>query len=95
MLKMKNGTRLNFFVKLTILVVICFCAVNIIRLRSEYNNLKEREEQLLKEKQEYEDAIDKIKADLAEEMDEDYIIRIAREKLNYYLPDEIIFYTDR
>ncbi len=92
---MKNGTRLNFFVKLTILVVICFCAVNIIRLRSEYNNLKEREEQLLKEKQEYEDAIDKIKADLAEEMDEDYIIRIAREKLNYYLPDEIIFYTDR
>ncbi len=92
---MKTGGRMNFFVKLTILVVICFCAVNIIRLRTEYNNLRDSEEDLLKEKAEYEEAIDKLKSDLAAEMDEEYIMRIAREKLNYYLPDEIIFYNDR
>ncbi len=92
---MKNGGRLNFFVKLTILVVICFCAVNIIKLRTDYNDLKDREAELLKEKAEYEEAIDKLKFDLEQEMDEDYIMRIAREKLNYYLPDEIIFYNDR
>lgn len=50
---------------------------------------------MLKEKAEYEEAIDKLKFDLEQEMDEDYIMRIAREKLNYYLPDEIIFYNDR
>ncbi len=86
---MKNGGRLNFFVKLTILVVICFCAVNIIKLRTDYNDLKDREAELLKEKAEYEEAIDKLKFDLEQ------VMRIAREKLNYYLPDEIIFYNDR
>ena len=93
--EMKNGGRLNFFVKLTILGVICVCAVNIIKIRTDYNDLKDREAELLKEKAEYEEAIDKLKFDLEQEMDEDYIMRIAREKLNYYLPDEIIFYNDR
>ena len=92
---MNSGGRLNFFVKLTILVVICFCAGNIIMLRADYNDLRDREEELLREKQQYEDAIDKLRSDLDHEMDNDYIMRIAREKLNYYLPDEIIFYNDR
>ena len=43
---MNSGGRLNFFVKLTILVVICFCAVNIIMLRADYNDLRDREEEL-------------------------------------------------
>ena len=73
----------------------CFCAVNIIMLRADYNDLRDREEELLREKQQYEDAIDKLRSDLDHEMDNDYIMRIAREKLNYYLPDEIIFYNDR
>lgn len=92
---MNSGGRLNFFVKLTILVVICFCAVNIIMLRADYNDLRDREADLLLEKQQYEYAIEKLKSDLNHEMDNEYIIRIAREKLNYYLPDEIIFYNDR
>ena len=92
---MNKTARLNFFIKLTILVVICFCAVNIIRLRSEYNDLIDREEALLAEKAQYEEEIDRMMQDLQHEMDNEYIMRIAREKLNYYLPDEIVFYNDR
>lgn len=92
---MGNSTRLNFFIKLTILVVICFCAVNIIRLRTEYNDLRRDEEALLAEKQAYENEIDRLREELAHEMDDEYVMRIAREKLNYYLPDEVIFYNDR
>ena len=92
---MKKTARLNFFVKLTIIVVICFCVVNIIRLRSDYNNLRDREAELLKEREAYEEEIERIREELDHEMDDDYIMRIAREKLNYYLPDEIIFYNDR
>ena len=92
---MNKTARLNFFVKLTILVVIGFCAVNIMRLRSEYNALKERETLLIQEKADYEEEIERLMQDLNREMDEDYIMRIAREKLNYYLPDEIVFYNDR
>lgn len=91
---MKNA-RLNFFIKLTILVVICFCAVNIIRLRTEYNELKATEAELIKQKAEYEETIERLKAELEHPMDDEYVMRIAREKLNYYLPDEIIFYNDR
>lgn len=93
--KMKKSGRLNFFVKLTILVVIAFCVVNIIRLRSNYNDLRNQEQELLKQKEEYEEAIDRIRSELDQEMNDEYIMRIAREKLNYYLPDEIIFYNDR
>ena len=92
---MQKSARLSSFIKLTILVVICFCAVNIIRLRSEYNELRQSEEELLAEKQAYEDEIDRLREELEHPMDKDYVMRIAREKLNYYLPDEIIFYNDR
>jgi len=59
------------------------------------NNLKDQEKELLEEKEQYEDEIAKLKEDLLHDMDDDYIMRIAREKLNYYLPDEIIFFNDR
>lgn len=87
--------RFSFFVKLAILVVICFCAVNIIRLRTEYNDLKDTEAQLEQQKEDYLDEIDRLKNELERPMDDEYVMRIAREKLNYYLPDEIIFYNDR
>ncbi|MBE6621852.1 MAG: hypothetical protein E7630_02750 [Ruminococcaceae bacterium] len=92
---MKKTARFNFFIKLTILVVICFCAVNILRLRGDYNHLLDQEKELLEEKERYEDEIARLKEDLLHDMDDDYIMRIAREKLNYYLPDEIIFFNDR
>ena len=88
-------TRFSFFVKLTILVVICFCAINIVRLRTEYNDLKDTEAQLEQEREDYLDEIDRLKNELERPMDDEYVMRIAREKLNYYLPDEIIFYNDR
>ena len=91
---MKNAGRLNFFVKLTIIVIICFCVVNIIKLRSDYNDLKEREKDLLAQKEEYMDAIEQLRSELEHPMDNEYIMRVAREKLGYYLPDEIIFYND-
>lgn len=92
---MDKSARLNFFIKLTILVVICFCAVNIIRLRTEYNSLKAQETELRAQKEEYEEQIDRLKAELEHPMDDEYVMRIAREKLGYYLPDEVIFFNDR
>lgn len=92
---MNKGARLNFFIKLTILVVICFCAVNIIRLRTEYNSLRATEDELRAQKEEYEERIDRLKEELAQPMTDEYVMRIAREKLGYYLPDEVIFFNDR
>ena len=46
-------------------------------------------------KEEYEDRIERLKEELEQPMTDEYIMRIAREKLGYYLPDEVIFYNDR
>ncbi len=92
---MKKTARFNFFVKLTILVVICFCAVNIIRLRNDLNHLKDQEQEYIEEKARYEEEIHRLHEEYNRPMDDEYIMRIAREKLNYYLPDEIVFFNDR
>jgi len=42
----------------------------------------------------YEDEIEELKSKLAEPLDDDYVIKMAREKLGYHLPDEIIYYND-
>ncbi len=91
---MKKTARLNFFIKLTILVVICFCAVNIIRLRTEYNSLRAQEAELRVQKERYQEEIDRMKEELAQPIDEEYVKRYGH-KYGYYLPDDIIFYNDR
>ncbi len=92
---MENKSRMGFIVKLAIFFVIVFCAISIFRMRSEYNGLQKEEKQLLLEKAKYEDNIDRLISELEHPIDEEYVRRIAREKLNYFLPDEIVFYSNR
>ena len=87
--------NLNFFVKLTLVVVIIFCIVSIIRLRTSYSDLVASENEMKAQRIAYIDEIDRLREELDHELDQDYVMRIARERLNYYLPDEILFYSDR
>ncbi len=87
--------NLNFFVKLTMIVIIFFSVVSIVRLRTSYRELEAAEAEMQEQRVAYLDEIDRLKEELDHEMDQDYVMRIARERLNYYLPDEILFYSDR
>ncbi|MDD6800328.1 MAG: septum formation initiator family protein [Firmicutes bacterium] len=91
---MKNMS-MNFFVKAAILVLAAFCVVTIVRLQFEFNDLREQENELKAKIEASRDHIEEIQNDLDAPFDEEYIVRVAREKLNYYLPEEIIFYSDR
>ena len=91
---MKNG-KLNFFIKLLIFVIMVYSVVNIINLRTTYKSILQSESEMEQLRLEYLDEIDRLNEELEHEMDKDYIIRVAREKLNYHLPDEILFYSDR
>ena len=86
---------MNFFVKAAILVLAAFCVVTIVRLQFEFNDLREQENELKAKIEASRDHIEEIQNDLDAPFDEEYIVRVAREKLNYYLPEEIIFYSDR
>ena len=89
---MKN--RSNVFIKAAVLVFIVFCAVTIIQMQFEFNSLKEDKANVEQQIKDYELKIDELQARLEEDFDTEYIMRIAREKLNFRLPEEIIFYND-
>ncbi len=76
------------------MVFIVFCTVTIIQMQFEFNSLKEDKAKVEQQIKLYELKIDELQSRLDEEIDEEYIMRIAREKLNYRLPEEIIFYND-
>jgi cell division protein FtsB len=63
-------------------------------MQFEFNSLKEDKAEVEEQIKAYELKIDELQARLEEEFDTDYIMRIAREKLNFRLPEEIIFYND-
>lgn len=84
----------NIFVKAATLVFIVFCAVTIVKMQFEFNSLKEDKAAVEEQIKAYELKIDELQARLEEDFDTDYIMRIAREKLNFRLPEEIIFYND-
>ena len=94
-LNVNLNPNFNFFIKLGIFVLIAFCVINIFTLRSKYNSLLETEKQLRAQKEEYLEEIDRLKEELEHEMDDEYIMRIAREQLDFYLADEILFFSDR
>ena len=59
-----------------------------------YSELQ-REKQALEDKvNEYEAEVEKLEYLIDSPIDYNYIVRIAKEKLNLYLPDEIIYNND-
>jgi cell division protein FtsB len=59
-----------------------------------YSELQ-REKQALEDKVEkYEAEVEKLEYLIDSPIDYDYIVRVAREKLNLYLPNEIIYHND-
>ena len=73
---------------------IVFCTVTIVKMQFEFNSLKEDKAEIEQQIKAYQLKIDKLEASLDEDFDTEYIMRIAREKLNFRLPEEIIFYND-
>ena len=59
-----------------------------------YNEFQREKSLLEKEKAALTDEIDELKYLIDCPMDYDYIVRVAREKLGLYLPDETIYYND-
>ena len=87
-------TRTNSFFRICLGLMIAIAIVFIFYLRLEFNELNARKAELVSSVEEIRENIDSIKTDLASDLDEEYVIRFAREKLNLRLPSEIIFYND-
>ncbi len=86
---MRNGS--SFFLKIAIVLFMVFSIVMILQLQQEFTELEKKHAQLKVQIAEYEERIAELQYELDRPFDNEYIIDIARKKLNYHLPDEIIF----
>ena len=77
-----------------IFVMMIVGVVSIVKLQLEYNSLKVRRDALLAEIQNTGERIEMLQSSLDTPFDDDYIIKIAREKLNLRLPEEIVYYNN-
>ena len=76
-------------VAVSLLMVVAL--VNFISRIVEYNEMQARKEQLLEEINETKDNIEELEYWIEAPMDDKYIMKFAREKLDLYRADEIVF----
>jgi len=84
----------NIFFKVAVLLFAVLCIVSVIRLQLKNNDVKSDAAALEAKIEEEERKVGELKNKLDAPFDEDYVIELAKEKLNLRLPEEIIFYTD-
>jgi len=84
----------SIFVKLAAFVLVVFFANIIVQLQLQYNEYKLQRDELQSQVSKLEDEKEELQNKADAEVDEDYIIEAAKEKLNLRMPEEIIFYND-
>lgn len=87
-------TKTNLFVRIALVVLVLVCVITILRLQIQFNKLNDEKKVLEAQVEEYCEDIEELKSEIERPFDDEYVIRIAREKLGYHLPDEIIYYND-
>ncbi len=87
-------SKIGFFGKLAFVAIILFLIISIVDKNLQINDLKEKEEKINNQLQAYTLYVEKLNAQLEEEVSEETIKRVAREKLNLRDPGELIYSND-
>ena len=80
--------------KAVIATFMVFCVFTIVKMQFELNELKKNRLRLESQIAEAELRYEQLEEEYSQPFDEEYIVKVAREKLGYRLPGEIIFYND-
>ena len=84
----------NIFVKLAIIIFVVAALISVMQMMMKYNELQAERDALQAQVDSYRARIEALENEINAPFDDDYVIRIAREKLNLSLPYSIIFYND-
>ena len=90
---MRRWKNSGFF-RVMIFAMMIVGVVSIVKLQLEYNSLKVRRDALITEIENTGERIEMLQSSLDMPFDDEYIIKIAREKLNLRLPEEIVYYNN-
>ena len=83
----------NIFFKIAFAVAAVFCVITLFSANAEGEELTAERERLEALVEKYNEEILSLENDLSAEMNDEYIMKVAREKLNMRLPEEIVFIT--
>ncbi len=89
-----KSIQMSIPVKLTILLAFVFLIITYVSVEIRYSDLAEERDSLNERIEAVGDSCERLQNKLDTPFDEEYIIDLAKDKLNYCLPDEIVFYND-
>ena len=84
----------NLVLKLGAIVFVIIGIFTVARLEMKYNDIETQRKELESQYLYNQELIEELKQELGAEFNEDYVIKIAKEKLNLCMPEEVIFYND-
>ena len=90
----KRPARTNLIISIAFSLIFIFLFVSVINLQNEMKSLRDERDARAKKVTELQDNIDELELRINTPVDEEFIKRIARDRLGLRDSDEIIFYTD-
>ncbi|NLK39566.1 MAG: septum formation initiator family protein [Clostridiales bacterium] len=84
----------NAFVKIGVVFFIGIILYTIISMQLRFNELREMRDALKREIEAGHARIEKLQNELEMPFDDEYVAKVARERLNLCRPEEILFYND-
>lgn len=93
----KMPTKKIVYIVIAVSVCVLFVAsfVSLVSNIIKYNEIQNRKEQLQSDIHDCNEDIEELEYWIKAPMDDDYIMKFAREKLELYRADEIVFTNDR
>ena len=89
-----HSIRMSIPVQLAVFFAFVFLIITYVSIQIKFNNLTAQKEELNTRIETVNESIEALQNKLDTPFDKDYIIALAKDKLGYCLPDEIIFYND-
>ena len=88
-----GGFEIKGIMKLTVIMFIAAGIISSARMLVKYNEYRNKIDELSLQKVRYEESIERIRYELEQEFDDEYVEKIAKEKLNLCRPDEVVYYN--
>ena len=86
-------TKANKIINVAIIALVCYVISSLIVLQADISSYSKKLDELEQQKQQQILTNEELAALLEEGTDEEYIIKIAREKLGLIFPEERVFYN--
>ena len=91
---LSHGKIRSIVIAVSVTLLFIVALINFVSMLVEYNEMQAKKEMLLEEISDTKDNIEELEYWIDAPMDDDYIMKFAREKLELYRADEVVFAGD-